>query len=387
MNYHPFYKMLPDLTYWPVNWADGMKITRSHLLGNDNAFRDATRDVGGMLLSPLNYGLLPPAPGKDSPLALTCDGQELILSLCRAVTPGGVRIELDAAHSPLRLALSTARDEWMRLGQSVGYAVVDVNPFEPQPWGQPNPDEVPLRYPFTTPSYRLGAVPQSVLSSSVSAAFHLPVGRLTLANGLFSLAPDYLPPCRMVGVFPTMQQQYLTIGSRMGEIAGLATAIIVRVRTNARSGQANLLANTIGYLAEATVRTLADNLDAYQLRGGCESPVFIAEFGMRFARALTLMIRSTPDREKEAMFNYVKNWCGVSPVQFESALQEVLDADYAHADCQPMFASIIRLSDVVIALYGKLSQLNYVEKDKDEFFVDRQEAPAAKTGSKGRFWG
>jgi hypothetical protein len=378
--------MLPELTYWPVNWADGMKITRSHLLGNDNAFRDAVRDAGGMLLNPLNYGLLPPAPGKDSPLALTCDGYELVLSLCRAVTPGGARIELDAAQPPLRLPLSGAREEWMRLGQTSGYAVVEVNPFEPQPWGQPDPDEVPLRYPFTTPGYRLGAVPQSALASPVAAAYHLPVGRLKLANGVFSLAPDYLPPCRMVGVYPAMQQQYLTIGSRMGEIVGYATAIIVRVRTNARSGQPNLLATTIGYLAEATVRTIADNLDAFQLRGSYESPVFIAELGMRFARAITLMIRSTPDREKEAMYNYFKNWCGVVPVDFESAMQAVLDKEYEHADCQPLMDAFIRLCDVVIALYSKLSQLNYVEKDKDEFFVDRQDTPAPKPG-KPSFWG
>ncbi|GAB3894280.1 hypothetical protein GCM10028825_36370 [Spirosoma agri] len=363
-----------------------MKITRQHLQGNDNAFHDALRDTGGLMLNPLAYGLLPPAPGKDSPLAITCDGHELVLSVCRAITPGGARIELDAAHPPLRLALSAARDEWVRLGQSVGYAIVEVNPFDPQPWGQPDPEEVPLRYPFSTPGYRLGAVPQSVLASPLAAAFHMPVGQLTLANGLFSLTTDYLPPCRAVGVLPAMQQKYLTIGSRMGEIAGFATAIIVRVRTNARSGQQNLLATTIGYLAEATVRTIADNLDAFQLRGTYESPVFVAEFGMRFARAMTLMISSTPDREKEAMFNYFKNWCGVSPVQFESAMQEVLDMEYAHANSQPVLAAIIRLCDVVIALYSKLSQLNYVEKDKDEFFVDRQDAPA-KDAPKSSFWG
>jgi len=378
--------MLPEITHWPVNWADGMKITRSHLLGNDNAFREAIRDSGGMVLSPLNYGLLPPAPGKDSPLAISCDGNEMVLSACRAVTPGGARIEIDSAQPPLRLALTAARDEWVRLGQSSGYAVVEVNPFDPQPFGQPDPEEVPLRYPYTTPGYRLGAVPQSALANSLSAAYHMPVGRLTLTNGVFSLSTDYIPPCRMVGVLPQMQQQYLTIGSRMGEIAGFATSIIVRVRTNARSGQPNLLATTIGYLAESTIRTIADNLDAFQLRGPYESPVFIAEFGMRFARAMTLMIRSTPDREKEAMFNYFKNWCGISPVQFESAMQEVLDMEYAHADCQPVMTAIIRLCDVVIALYGKLSQLNYVEKDKDEFFVDRQDAPA-KNGNKSSFWG
>ncbi len=379
--------MLPERTHWPVYWADGMKIGRTHLLSHDNALHDALRDLGGLLLNDLNYGLLPPTPGNASPLALSCDGQELTLSVCRAITPGGGRIELDPAQPPLRLPLSDARDEWTRLGQSVGYAVVSVSPFEPQPYGQPNPDEVPLRYPFVTSTYRLGAVPESALSGALSAAYHVPVGRLVLANGVFSLSAEYLPPCRMVGVLPAMQQQYLSIGSRMGEIVGFATAIVVRVRTNARSGQPNLLATTIGYLADATVRTIADNLDSFQLRGSQESPVLMAEFGMRFARALTLMIRSTPDREKEAMFNYFKNWCGISPVQFETAMQDVLDLEYNHADCQPLLAAIGRLCDVVIALYGKLSQLNYVEKDKDEFFVDRQDTPAPKPANKISFWG
>ncbi|AQG80528.1 hypothetical protein [Spirosoma montaniterrae] len=379
--------MLPERTHWPVYWADGMKIGRTHLVCHDNALHDSLRDLGGLLLNNLNYGLLPPTPGNASPLVLSCDGQELTLSVCRAITPGGARIELDAAQPALRLPLSDARDEWTRLGQSVGYAVVSVNPFEPQPYGQPDPDEVPLRYPFVMPAYRLSAVPESALAGALSAAYHVPVGRLTLANGVFSLSAEYLPPCRMVGVLPAMQQQYLSIGSRMGEIVSYATAIVVRVRTNARSGQANLLATTIGYLAEATIRTIADNLDSFQLRGSQESPVLVAEFGMRFARSLTLMIRSTPDREKEAMFNYFKNWCGISPVQFETAMQDVLDLEYNHADCQPLLAAIGRLCDVVIALYGKLSQLNYVEKDKDEFFVDRQDTPAPKPANKISFWG
>lgn len=378
--------MLPERMYWPVNWADGMKITRAHLLAGDNAVRDQVRDAGGMLLNGLTYGLLPPAPGADSPLALTCDGHELTLSVCRAVTPGGARIDIGPTVTPLRLTLTAARDEWVRLGQSVGYAVVEVNPFDPQPWGQPDPAEEPLRYPFAQAAYRLGAVPQSALGPDLSAAYHLPVGQLRLANGLFSLVPDYLPPCRMVGALPAMGQAYRAIGSQMGEIAGYATAISVRVRTNARSGGQNLLAATIGQLADATVRVLADNLDAFELRGPHESPVGVAEFGRRFARALTLTIRSTPDREKEAMFNYVKNWCGISPVDFETALQRVLDTDYVHADCRPVLTAIAHLGDVVIALYGKLSQLNYVEKDKDEFFIDRQDVPA-KAGNKSSFWG
>lgn len=380
--------MLPQWTYWPVNWADGMKITRAHLLANDNAFREQGRDATGLLLNGLNYGLLPPAPGKDTSLSISCDGQEIVLSICRAITVGGARVEYDSSLTGdvLRLPLSKVREDWARAGQTTGYVLIEVNPFEPQPWGQPDPYEIPLRYPFIMPSYRLSVSTLLSLDTTLSAAYHIPIGKVTLTNGQFSLSPDYYPPCRVTGAYPALLQQYQVIGSQMGEIAGYATAIIVRVKTNARSGQPNLLATTIGNLADASVRSIADGLDAYQLRGLHESPAFIAEFGMRLARTMTLAIRSTPDREKESMYNYFKNWCGVNPVDLEAALQQVLDVEYVHADCQPVIRAINKLTDVTIALYSKLSQLNYMEKDKDEFFVDRQDT-SQKAQPKRSFWG
>ena len=380
--------MLPQVTHWPVNWADGMKITRGHLLATDDATRDMARDTAGALLTGLDYGLLPAAAGQDMPLRLTCDGQSVVVSVCRAITPGGARIELstDPADT-LNLPLSAVREAWTKLGQSVGYVVVEANPFDPQPHGQPDPDEEPLRYPFVWPTLRLSAVPVSNLHTALAAAYHLPVGKLLLANGIFSLAEDYLPPCRLVGSLPDYRDLYHSLRKRLSELLNYATAILVRVRTNARSGQPNALATSIGYVAEACLRSLGDQLDSFQLRGLHGSPVGLAEVGKRLARSLQIAIQSTPDREREAMFNYIKNWTPVTPVQWETAIQEMLDIPYEHADCQPVMATFLRLNECLTKLFTKLSDLNYLEKSKDEFFVEKQDITAPKPApAKVGFW-
>ena len=379
--------MLPELKHWPVNWADGMKISRSHLIANDNALRDAVRDATGLLLNTYNYGLLPSLPGQASPRLLTCDGSDLTWSLCRAITPGGARIDFDAARSlPLKLPLASILEQWQRVGNTTGYVVLDINPFELQPWGQPDPEEVPLRYPYTQPTCHLSVLTASMLAPTMAAGFHLPIGKLLLAGGQFTLDDDYLPPCRSVGVWPAFRQHHQNIVKNLGKIADSATTVVGRVRTNARSGQANLLASSIGNLAEATVRVMSDHLDAYDLRGQDESPLFMVELGVRLARTLKLAIKSTPDQERDIMFNYFKNWCNISPADIETSLQSLLEEEYLHADCQPMITAIYSLTDKLIVLYSKLSELNYVEKNRETIYKEKEEV-SPQAPKRGRIWG
>ena len=59
----------PNSKHWPINWVDGMKITKDHLLGSDLAATDALRDVAQTHLNAYTYGLLPSIDGKVSQLS------------------------------------------------------------------------------------------------------------------------------------------------------------------------------------------------------------------------------------------------------------------------------------------------------------------------------
>ncbi|MDQ2769635.1 MAG: hypothetical protein M3Y54_03950, partial [Bacteroidota bacterium] len=173
--------MLPEITHYPVNWVDGMKIARRHFAEADHFTTDHLRDATALHLRPDYYGLLPTTNELDSPsfeLLLSVDAQNEVqarLTQCRAVTAGGVRIEITATSTPL-----TARTNLVQLLNTFGLpateglrfsVVLTVNPFERVPAGTPSPDELPPRHPYTRPAYALCFVPTQQLNSTLGAAF------------------------------------------------------------------------------------------------------------------------------------------------------------------------------------------------------------------------
>ena len=52
--------MRDSLKHFPVNWIDGMKISKSHFIDQDDAWIDGLNDIASLNLSPVRYGILPP---------------------------------------------------------------------------------------------------------------------------------------------------------------------------------------------------------------------------------------------------------------------------------------------------------------------------------------
>ena len=62
--------MQEPLKYFQVNWVDGMKINKNHFIHQENAYSDQIKDAIGLGIHKNNYGLLPPYPGRGSPLKI-----------------------------------------------------------------------------------------------------------------------------------------------------------------------------------------------------------------------------------------------------------------------------------------------------------------------------
>src|SRR5690349_4568081 len=91
--------MLPEMQYHPVNWVDGMKISKKQFIEFENFVTDQARDAVGLQLNNYAYGLIP-APANNQPsleLQIHCDHTQQVgvkLLTCRAVTANGSRIEI-----------------------------------------------------------------------------------------------------------------------------------------------------------------------------------------------------------------------------------------------------------------------------------------------------
>ena len=96
------------LTHYPVNWIDGMKLSSSHFIAEQDFVTDSLRDAIALQTTDLNYGLQPVA-GDSAKMHVLLDHYnqlQLTLEECHAITPNGIRIQISASQEGQTLTLS-----------------------------------------------------------------------------------------------------------------------------------------------------------------------------------------------------------------------------------------------------------------------------------------
>src|SRR4051794_37333035 len=204
--------MRDNLKHHPVNWINGMKINKDHFIAQDDGWKDALNDVGALHLSPIRYGILPPsASGEDTfNIKTTVDNQNTIrvaVLSCNAITSGGVRIILPAGG----IAGITGTDgvpstsyQLSTLAESLWWIVLTVNPFEKQPFGSPDLDDSPPRYPFVSPIYTVQIVSDNQVAQFNKNPYALSVGKINVNGNEVKVDSDYIPPCFSVSAHPDL---------------------------------------------------------------------------------------------------------------------------------------------------------------------------------------
>ena len=158
---------LTAIKHYPVNWIDGMKISKQHFVQSENALQDHFRDAVAIGIRNHNYGLLSPAPDMERSLEIEIeiDPQNIIhvnLNTCRAIAPNGTRIEIvkgsDTYNYSARKLTASHKHDSTKSEQS--YAIIiQANPLVRVPAGEPDPGEQPARHPFSVPEATVSILP------------------------------------------------------------------------------------------------------------------------------------------------------------------------------------------------------------------------------------
>jgi hypothetical protein len=379
--------MLPEITHYPVNWVDGMKISRRHFAEADHFTTDHLRDAAALNLRPDYYGLLPTANELGSPafeLLLSVDAQNEVqarLTQCRALTAGGARIEITATSTPL-----TTRTNLVQLLNTFGLpdteglrfsVVLTVNPFERIPVGTPSPDELPPRHPYTRPAYALSVVPTQQLSSAVSSAFALPVGELLLTEGELRPVAHFIPPSMALASHPALLQALHQLDFQLTELETDAFKIIhkVKLRTDKRSH----LADLVRELADNTVFALAQQLTTLRLRAANQPPIYLVDVLLRVAKQVKTSLDSLTEAEREELLRYFEQWSEILPATLLGALQTAVTLDYNHQQVHEHLRQQQYLWQLLSTIFRQLSQLEYIGKNKEGWQTFINENPVAAT--------
>jgi len=377
--------MAEPLKHFPVNWVDGMKIKKQHFIDTENALLDQIRDALSCSIHALNYGLLPPkAENKES---LRCwfinDNQQLWrikLTECRALTPGGGRIEIPE-HTVHSLKYATTFPEatytWdPQHTESTYYVLIQVNPFNRQPSGEPLLDEDPPRLPYATPEYNLYVAPASHLPSGQLGSYQMVLARINVMDGRPQMDDDYIPPCTIVSAHPSLIDLHHELDQFLGQMELYGVHIVQKIYGR---NQNNDLALVVLYITEKMVQFLGTRITQFRWLALNQAPAQMLEIIAGLARTMKNAIDQRAGAGKEELLNYLSEWCELRQGELENLMINCANIRYKHLDVRECLQPMIPFVRAVNKLFESLSRLDYIGRKQDgNIFVKEESAEDAE---------
>ncbi len=362
--------MIPEIKYLPVNWVDGMKISKDHFLQNEAAHIDQIRDLTSTCLTDFNYGILPAVPGGRHPLEIKVQMEnssvvKVKLLGCRAITRGGGRIEITANNYQFMSSTGNHLEANYPLDTSDKILldiIITVNPFNRMPVGNPDPEESPMRYPYTIPEYRLEIVPTESINITDLGAAHLTIGQIRVLGSEVKLSEHFIPPCTTVNSYPPLVDVYFQFGNMLGQMGGDTVKIIQKIKVKSDHSQ---LTDNMQYLADKMAFFLASSMDEYRMVVPQQPPIFMVIFFAKFARIIKTSLGCISNTGKEELLKYFLEWSELRPGTFENILDTVIELEYNHRDISNSLKICAKFIDTLAALFNKISQLDYIGKQKE----------------------
>lgn len=373
-----------------VHWVDGMKLSSNHFVEEYKATQFAIMKLAGAFLNDHNYGLLPQTASSkgslvfdlriESPATIHVSLQQLI-----GVTRSGVVIRQVIGESKvLEKTFSvklTADDSEKQL-----LIVASVDPFDFEPYGTPNPEELPLRYPNIKPKIELSLVQRDQVAKEVIAE-GIPIARVIHKSGELLYDEAYIAPAVSIDSHPDLIgffQNFLRF------LQDLDTNVLKMLfRMNSKSNLSTLAEN-VQTIGKAVVSFMERELDNMQYFGTKSSPVYIIACAARLARTLRLNLEMLKGAGKEEMLQYFSEWSSLKPGEYDGALDELINLRYNHTDIDAILRKVLQFCKVNGKLFKDLSELDYIGKRKDSnvFVAEKTEfksTPEPKTTRKWEF--
>ena len=359
--------MLPQIEYYQVNWVDGMKVSKERFLEGERAMLDQLRDSYAIRLHNFNYGLL----AKDN-LKVDPGKNVLELSECRAVTPGGVRIEIDPLNSfPLTLTLSLDNLDT----QTSQYDVVLVARFyERVPIGNPDPNESPLRLPFSRTDYRLELVPSSHQLNI--SPFQILLGKLEVEADKATLKP-YIPACTSIAAHDELMDTFDTCLSKIHNIQYTGSAIVKKIYNKDRLKNERL-ASHLQYIIERVVFHIASIYRTTEQTGPYQAPVFLLNTVQTIGDVLLTGLNCIPDSIKDEVNDYCSYYAQLNRGAFKVEVESLVQLTPRHTDIlNSMVEPSLVFLDIVEKLFEELDAMDDYDWNivKKYYQIPMQERP------------
>lgn len=372
--------MSDKLKYYQVNWIDGMKINKDHLIETDKAMIYHHHMLGKALINPYNYGILPGTendPSLDISFEINSSNQIIIkVQRCRAITSGGYIIDIGSAESELSVfTVNVSKDELPADENYSGqfYIVLKIDPYNHIPLGEADPKENPPRHPYIIPEYEVAIIPVEQMNQLGFGDYYQVIGKIIMKENIPSLDETYIPPCSRV----SSDEKLLVINHKLiGFFSLLETNIINIIKKIQSKQQQSPLAKSVLHFS--------DKIAAFQILHTTKQklflkhlpPVSLFEAISQFARLLKTMINTQPTDRKEEMINYFADWSNLKQGEIEELIIDTVNFEYNHFEIAAVMGNQMKFIGVMAVLFDTLSGLEYIGKRRDtQIYIKEEEKP------------
>jgi hypothetical protein len=374
--------MLPDLSRLPVNWIDGMKISRKHFEETEQYMQEQFRDLGAQRLKSFDFGILPAEKSLD--LNVFCDYNQQIrveLNACKAVTPDGTRIQVlpgEPAQLNTNFKEITSRFGLQTSQSQNLYLLLSILPHQRIATGEPLMDENPPRHPHTRAEIKLDLVPAEQINSTKLSA-SLVIGKITYQNGELLYQKEFIPSCSAMNSHPLLEEWYNRFRLTLENWEQYCLKIVQKTNSKTQTQQPNSLAASIQRLSEKMLERLVADKVVFQWIIPSEAPIFFCAMLLKNIHYIHAALQCYSEKEREEMLNYFAEWTDVQAGTIENQTTRALQLQYNHYDVQSVLFEINQIYNAFIQIFLKLSQLDFIGKRKGQnIFVIEQQVKETK---------
>lgn len=366
--------MILPTKYRAVNWVDGMKISSGHFVQTDNFIQDMVRDSNSLNLNSNNYGLLPPFNGQKNSLDIqiterSSNQLQVKISQCNAITAEGFRIRIEPSGPGGGYEFSHYFSQ-----ESAGDAVetyfilLTVNPHERASFGQPDAEEVPLRYPDVDSTYAITILPAAQVNARNN--HYLEVGMFTRSSAGIQIANDYIPPSVNILSHPELVKYYEVFNNQLNQLQLLSFRIIDKITSK---DSISTIGKNVKLLCDKMLDYIAHIYFPYRNLAYHQSPLVLVGYFSEMAHLFFSSVKSIAGSEREELLKYFYEWKDVTPGNFEELLARLIEVVYNHHDIRSAITIVDDFLRVIVALWHKLSTLEYIGQRRENIVVAEQQ--------------
>ncbi|CAN5750923.1 hypothetical protein BH10BAC3_BH10BAC3_36410 [soil metagenome] len=371
--------MRDQLKHFPVNWIDGMKISKNHFIAQDDAAKNALYDIASLIVSPLRYGILPPSEQNEETynIKISLDNQNTIrvsVLACHAITQGGVRIAISslASAQQSRDGVPATSFQFSDTGnEPAWWIVLLVNPYERQPAGSPNLEENPPRYPSVVPAYTVQVISDSQYKQYANHPYGIIIGKAVSTGNEVRADDEYIPPCFSISAHPDLVSLYSELDKFLGNLELRCSQIVQKIY---KKNQQNELSELVLFLCDRMILFLGQSITNMRWMMMHESPALLFANIASLARVMKNSIDLRIGSGKDEMLIYLSEWCELKQGELEAMLSSLAGLRYDNNDINGNIQKVITFVKVSSKLFETLSKLEFIGKKKESGIFVKEEA-------------